>query len=68
MKFDFTHGKKARYMVGVHRWNADDHIYFHYYKDAKNKFDELRNRSLAEGTSINLYDMDNDVRKMYYRF
>ena len=69
MKFDFTHGKKVRYMVSVHRWNVDDHMYFHNYKDAKNKFDELRgNKNLNEGTSINLYDVINDIRKMHYRF
>lgn len=65
MKFDYTKGQEARYMVSIHRWNADDHYYLHNYRDAKKLFDEIKQKE--KDASVNLWDMKKDIRKDYVR-
>lgn len=66
MRFDYTKGQGAKYMVSIHRESGDDFYYFHYFKGAKELFDSAKTRE-AEGTSISLYDMKKDIRKEYVR-
>lgn len=64
MRFDYTKGQKARYIVSVY-WGdmiVEDHYYFHYYKEAEAMFDKLKSDA-KEGTHISLYDMVKDIRK-----
>ena len=66
MRFDYTKGQVAKYMVSIHRESGDDFYYFHYFKGAKELFDSAKTRE-AEGTSLSLYDMKKDIRKEYAR-
>ena len=69
MRFDFTKGKTAVYMVSIYTPDGcDDHLYYHYYKEAMEKFQKLKNSEHYEkGTSFSIYDMNKDVRKEYCR-
>ena len=64
MKFDYTKGKTARYMVSAYRWNGSDQYYLHYYKEAKQIF-ELMKTHESEDTIITIYDMKTDTCKDY---
>ena len=68
MRFDRTDGKKAKYMVNVYEGNTEDHYYFHYYKDADKFFVGLRKVPHESGTCINIYDLQKDERKEFYKF
>ena len=66
MRFDFTKGKEARYMVGVFMEINEDLYYFHTYREAKAKFDELKeDENLEDGAHLSIYDMIKDIRKDY---
>ena len=65
MKFDYTKGQEARYMVSIYRWNVDDHYYLHNYRDAKKLFDEIKQKE--EDASVSLWDLKKDIRKEYAR-
>ena len=69
MKFDFTKGKPARYLVGIYMPNGcHDHIYYHYYKEAKQKIKQLiDSKHYEKGTRISLSDIKKDIRKEYIR-
>lgn len=64
MKFDYTKGKEARYIVSLHSWNISDHYYTHTFKDAVKLFDRLKGR-LQEGMSVSVYDLKKDLRKAF---
>ena len=64
MKFDYTKGLKAKYLVSVHNWQVDDFYYFHYFKEAKTLFESITEEKY-KGFSVSLYDMDTDVKKMF---
>lgn len=64
MKFDYTKGETAKYIVNVYYpvW-SDDHYYYHSYKDSMEKFNQLKeNRT---DVRISVYDLKNDIRKAY---
>ena len=67
MKFDFTKGKTAKYLVSIYMpCGCNDQLYYHYYKEAKEKFKTLCNCGHYDaGTRFGLYDMTKDVRKDY---
>jgi NifB/MoaA-like Fe-S oxidoreductase len=64
MKFDYTHGKTAKYMVSVHGWNVNDQYYYGDYKSAKEMFSRMVDRRL-DGVSVSLWDMVKDIRKEF---
>lgn len=66
MKFDYTNGDYAKYMVSVYRWNGEDFYYFHSFKEAREYFDRMKDKQEA-GTTISLWDIKNDIRKDYVR-
>jgi hypothetical protein len=67
MKFDFTKGKPARYLVGIYMPDGCyDHLYYHYYREAKRKLNDLKNSGHYEkGTHMSLLDMIKDERKEF---
>lgn len=67
MRFDFTKAKKAVYMVSVYMPDGcTDHLYYHYYKEAKKKFNYLISSGFYEkGTAFSIYNMERDIRKDY---
>lgn len=69
MRFDFTKGKTLKYMVSLYMPDGcNDHMYFHYYKEAKDKLMKLSRSGFYEkGTSFSLYDIVKDIRKEYIR-
>ena len=67
MKFNYTKGEEARYLVMVYMELGDDQYYYHTYREAKAKFEALKeDESLEDGAHLSIYDMINDVRKDYY--
>ena len=65
MKFDYTKGQTARYMVSVYRELVSDQYYFHYYADAKKLFDDIVKKE--KGAIISIYDMIYDIRKNFIK-
>lgn len=67
MTFDFTKGKTAKYLVTIHMPDGcNDKLYYHYLKDAECEVRTLTCSGYYEkGTRFSLYDMVNDVRKIY---
>lgn len=68
MRYDYTKGKEARYILSVNRWNGSDYLYFHEYSEAKRAFEKHKLIVEEYGTSLNIYDLKKDVRKCHYRF
>lgn len=68
MRFDYTHGNKAKYMVSLYGFNVEDHYYCDTYKGAKAVYDGLLGASHAKGTVLSLSDLTKDVRKEFKRF
>jgi hypothetical protein len=66
MRFNYTKGQYANYMVSIHREIGEDFYYFHYFKEAKEFFDTAKTRE-TKGTSLSLWDMKKDIRKDYER-
>lgn len=66
MKFDYTEGKKATYMISVHWWNGGDQYYFGGYRKAKEHFNKLA-ENVKDGVSISLYDMKKDTKKDFVK-
>lgn len=69
MKFDFTKGQPAKYMVSIYEPDGShDKLYYHYFREAKRKVNWLKeNESYEKGTIISLYDMQKDARKEFVR-
>lgn len=69
MRFYFTNGKTAVYMVSIYTPDGyNDHLYYHYYKEAFEKFQKLKDSGHYErGTSFSIYDMKKDIRKEYVK-
>ena len=68
MKFDYTHGKPARYLVMATWWNGRDMYYFSAYRDAINLYKALQaNGNYHNDTVISVYDIVKDVRKEFSR-
>ncbi len=66
MKFDYTKGKKAQYMVSIYSWNFSDHYYFSDADTAK-KFFKKAGKEKEEGVSVSLWDMQKDIRKEFVK-
>ena len=58
MKFDYTKGQEAKYMVSTYRWNGEDKYYVHSMETAEKLFEELK-RDFNEGI-ISIYDLEKD--------
>ena len=69
MRFDFTKGKTAKYMVSIYMPDGCyDHLYYHSHREAKEKFDKLsKSGHYEKGTAMSLYDIQKDIRKEYAR-
>lgn len=63
MRFDYTHGEKARYMVSIYAWNVNDHYYFHSFKDASQFFEKAKKDYEGRDYFIGLNDLRRDIRK-----
>lgn len=63
MKYDFTHGEEARYIVSVYGEKVQDQMYYHSYRRAKGLFDLLKKEPHEKGTVISIYDLRTDTRK-----
>lgn len=66
MKFDYTKGEKAKYMVGVYRELVDDQYYVHSMAEAKKLFNNLAMKE-SKGTAVSIYDLAKDIRKAYIK-
>lgn len=68
MRFDYTKGAEARYMVSLHEELTYDCYYFGNYQSAKRFYDgavaEARSAK-RENLSISLTDIIKDVRKAF---
>lgn len=68
MRFDYTKGQSAKYLVSVYYGMLEDHYYFHYYKDAKKLFEDLKSKKEdLGGASVSINDLEKDIRKDYAR-
>jgi len=69
MKFNFTKGKSANYIVSIYEPDGcHDQLYYHYHREAKDKLNELKGSGCYEkGTIISLYDIHKDIRKEFVR-
>jgi hypothetical protein len=68
MRFDYTHGKGAKYLVSLYGFNVEDKYYCDTYKEAKRIFNSIKMGKHAEGTVVSLTDMQKDYRKMFFKF
>ena len=68
MRFDYTHGNRAKYIVSLYGWNVGDHYYCDSYKQAKRIFDDIKNREHEKGTTLSLSDIAKDIRKEFMKF
>lgn len=68
MKFDYTKDKPTKYMVNVHRWNDSDQYYFNNYREAKEFYKNIIGKHHEAGTTINLYDVNKDIKKEWTNF
>lgn len=66
MRFDYTDGKKAKYIVNHYNWNVEDHSYYHSYSEAKEAFERLK-KVVQKGGVVSIYDMEKDVRKAFHK-
>lgn len=66
MRFDYTNGKSAQYIVSRYSGLTEDHMYFHYYGEAKKMYDKLE-KTADRGVTVSLYDMIKDVRKAFHK-
>lgn len=72
MKFDYTHGNEAKYMVSRYGWATQDQYYVDSMATAKKLFEALKGRNewkstSSEWKSISIYDLKKDVRKAFVR-
>ena len=67
MRFDYTQGRPAKYLVSVYAFNVHDLYFYADYKAAKAGFNELGKTPHDRGTVLSLYDLKNDVRKEFTR-
>lgn len=70
MRFDYCKGKSAKYVVSVYYKMVDDHYYFHYYKEAKDFFERLKNNTKTKevARTIKVSDLEKDITKDFYKF
>ena len=67
MRFDYSKGKEARYLVAIHYETTDDYYFFHYYADAKLLFKNCKENNGAKIRTLVLSDLKLDVRKDFFR-
>ena len=63
MKFNYTHGKTARYIVSLYKFNCNDKYYCHYYTDAERIFNSIISRE-KDGT-CSIYDLRTNALKRH---
>lgn len=64
MRFDYTEGKVANYLVSAHYETVSDYYYFHYLKAANEVFERIvNNHNPKERIIIALDDLVKDKRK-----
>lgn len=68
MRFDYTHGEGAKYLVSLYGFNVEDHYYYHTYREAKRAFKTIKDSKQAEGTILSLTDIVKDCRKEFMKF
>ena len=68
MRFDYTHGNGAKYIVTLYGCNVEDHYYLDTYKDAKRLFERIKGGKHEKGTALSLSDIVKDHRKEFYKF
>ena len=54
-------------MVTIYRGFVNDHFYYHYYKQAKDFFEGIKNGGIEVGNTISVYDLSKDIRKDFAR-
>lgn len=68
MRFDYTKGKDARYMVSIYGETIEDKYYYHYHKEAKAMFEQMKKHGFEKGTALSIYDIKQDIRKAFIKF
>ena len=68
MRFDCTHGNKAKYIVSLYGWDVEDHFYCDTFKNAKRIFNIAKGTKFRKGTALSLYNIQKDIRKEYVKF
>ena len=67
MKFDYTDGNEARYMVSVYGWNIEDQYYVHTMFEARKLFKGLTEAHKDSNVAISIYNLSTDTRKEFIR-
>ena len=69
MRFNYTNGKEAKYLVAIHYDTTDDYYYFNRFNEAKRLFNSVKEDATKAGRvcSLVLSDLKADVRKDFYR-
>ena len=68
MKFDYTHGKPAKFMVTVYGWNIEDRFLYNTYADAEKQYKIICAKDYDNDWATSLYDLVKDERKAYHKF
>lgn len=61
MKFDYTHGKEAKYIVSLCSWNVSDHYYMSDLDVAEKLYEEIV-KNCKKGDLVYIYDIKKDRR------
>jgi hypothetical protein len=67
MRFDYTNGRPAKYLVSIYCFNCHDLLLYPDYRTAKAAFKKLKEEPHDKGTVLSLYDYQKDVRKEMVR-
>lgn len=67
MKFDYTHGKEAKYMVSAYCWSGSDQYYVESMTQAKKLFESLKQSNEGRDAVVSIYDLKKDIRKAFAR-
>lgn len=71
MRFYYTEGKEARYLVGSYNFTPSFDLYYtHYLKDAQRIFNDIKGYALTEGKgksiSVKIQDIKKGIVKAYW--
>jgi hypothetical protein len=59
MKFDYTHGKEAKYIVSLYSWNVSDHYYMSDLDVAEKVYEKIV-KNCKKGDLVSIYDIKKD--------
>lgn len=62
MRFDYTNGKTAKYILSIYSDVIADHYYYADLASARKLFNKLTSAELPRGTSVHIYNLKKDVR------